>query len=110
MTVSESTRSSGSGLVSLLPLSGLITKPALIPAIFLLAFCCYVVYEVYFSPLANIPGPLVARFTNFWWLRVVLRRKVHLDTIELHRQYGPLVRIGPNEVLVRSIMKSSNIC
>lgn len=100
MTVAESIQSPDSGLRTLLPLSGILTKPALAPMLFLLACCCYVVYEVHLSPLANVPGPLLARFTNLWWLRVVLRRNVHLETIELHKRYGPLVRIGPNEVLL----------
>jgi hypothetical protein len=58
----------------------------------------YIVYQRYFSPLAKVPGPFLASFTNLWWLCVVLKRQQHLDSIRLHEQYGPLVRLGPNHV------------
>lgn len=110
MAVAESTQSPALGLRTLLRLSGTLTVPVLVSVLFLLSCCCYVLYEVYLSPLANIPGPILARFTNLWWLRVVLRRNVHLETIELHKRYGSLVRIGPNEVLLPSVTNRSNTC
>ena len=58
----------------------------------------YIVYQRYFSPLAKVPGPFLASFTNLWWLCVVLKRQQHLDSIRLHEQYGPLVRLGPKHV------------
>ncbi|OAP60194.1 hypothetical protein AYL99_05196 [Fonsecaea erecta] len=83
---------------------GIWVKPtALIAVVLSLACCSYIVYHLFLSPLASIPGPFLARFTNLWWLRVVLRRNVHLETIELHKKYGPLVRIGPNEVSVADL-------
>lgn len=58
----------------------------------------YIIYERYFSPLAKVPGPFLASFTNFWWVRTVLKRQQHLDSLALHEKYGPLVRIGPDHV------------
>ncbi|KAK5664248.1 hypothetical protein OQA88_465 [Cercophora sp. LCS_1] len=54
------------------------------------------------SPLNQIPGPIYARFTSLvlkWHEFQALRTSyVHL----LHKQYGPVVRIAPNEVVFAS--------
>ncbi|KAH8817371.1 cytochrome P450 family protein [Xylogone sp. PMI_703] len=63
----------------------------------------YIIYERCFSPLAKVPGPFLACFTNFWWLRTVLKRQQHLDSLELHKKYGPLVRVGPNHIMVADL-------
>jgi hypothetical protein len=60
----------------------------------------YIIYQRRFSPLAKVPGPFLASFTNLWWLRTVLRQHQHLDSLALHEKYGPLVRIGANHVYV----------
>lgn len=44
----------------------------------------------------NIPGPLLAKFTDLWRLYIVWRRDSHDTYLRLHQQYGDLVRIGPN--------------
>ncbi|CAI6095293.1 unnamed protein product [Clonostachys chloroleuca] len=53
-------------------------------------------YSLFFSPLRKIPGPLLARITRWWEFQVVKNGKSNLEFIRLHRQYGPVVRIGPN--------------
>lgn len=50
--------------------------------------------------LAHIPGPVLARFTNIPRLSWVLSYRAHDIHTTLHRQYGPLVRFGPNMVSV----------
>lgn len=42
------------------------------------------------------PGPLLARFTNFWYAYRMVRGHFERDNVELHRQYGKVVRLGPN--------------
>ena len=50
------------------------------------------------SPLKDIPGPFLARFTNLWRLYDYYH-SVPLDTQKmLHAQYGTAVRLGPNMV------------
>ncbi|TAQ84790.1 hypothetical protein B7494_g6894 [Chlorociboria aeruginascens] len=62
----------------------------------------YIIVLREFTPLRKLPGPFFASFTR-WWLVIYVRRKQrHLDDIKLHRKYGPLVRIGPNEVSISS--------
>ena len=50
------------------------------------------------SPLRKIPGPAVARFTSLGlkWKEIKALRTVYIH--QLHQQYGPVVRIAPNEV------------
>ncbi|KAM0083647.1 hypothetical protein ACKRZS_004151 [Fusarium odoratissimum] len=60
-----------------------------------------IVYRLYFHPLAEVPGRKIHAITGFltqWkshitgtWLR---------EAAQLHRQYGPIVRIGPNHIAV----------
>jgi len=46
------------------------------------------------SPLKQYPGPFLAKFTDWWRLSHAL--DAHTTQIELHKKYGPVVRIGPN--------------
>ncbi|KAL8827910.1 MAG: hypothetical protein Q9191_002899 [Dirinaria sp. TL-2023a] len=55
---------------------------------------------VTYARLSHVPGPFLASFTNLLRLRWVLTRKAHQIHIDLHKKYGPLVRIGPNTVSV----------
>jgi cytochrome P450 len=57
----------------------------------------FVVYRLYLHPLAHIPGPLIARLTPLYLYRLSYRG-VEASTIDaLHAEYGPVVRIAPNE-------------
>lgn len=57
-------------------------------------------YKRYASPLRKYPGPLLASFSRLWKVISTARGRTHLEHIELHRKYGPVVRIAPNEVSV----------
>jgi hypothetical protein len=50
------------------------------------------------SPLKNIPGPFLAKFTNLWRVRVYCRFATWETQRPLHARYGSAVRIGPNMV------------
>lgn len=54
----------------------------------------------YQNNLGQVSGPTIAGFTNLWRLHQAWTGKLHLKYAELHRQYGALVRIGPNVVSV----------
>ncbi|KAK4460566.1 Pisatin demethylase [Cladorrhinum samala] len=56
----------------------------------------------YLSPLRKYPGPFLASFSRLWKVRSVASGRTHLEHIDLHRKYGPVVRIAPNEVSVAS--------
>lgn len=59
--------------------------------------------------LRHIPGPFGASFSNLARLSWVWSRRAHEKHIELHRQYGPLVRFGPNMVSVADPKEVPNI-
>ncbi|UKZ96348.1 uncharacterized protein TrAFT101_011145 [Trichoderma asperellum] len=50
------------------------------------------------SPLSKIPGPTVSKFTTLVlkWKEIHAQRTTYVH--QLHLQYGPVVRIAPNEV------------
>ncbi|RDB16849.1 hypothetical protein Hypma_002466 [Hypsizygus marmoreus] len=51
-----------------------------------------------FHPLAKYPGPLICKVTKVWLAKVSWGGKQHLYIQGLHRRYGDIVRIGPNEL------------
>ena len=58
----------------------------------------YLLYPFYLSPLAKVPGPKLAAMTS-WWIRWVDFGGHRATTIDaLHRKYGKIVRVGPNEL------------
>lgn len=46
------------------------------------------------SPLKPYPGPLLAKFTD--WYRVYHALDAHTTQVALHKKYGSVVRYGPN--------------
>ncbi|EXL97115.1 cytochrome P450 [Fusarium oxysporum II5] len=60
------------------------------------------IYRVSFHPLARIPGPRLAAISSFWHAyNARMGRMAYLGKT-LHRKYGPVVRVGPNEVWFNS--------
>ncbi|GME65706.1 hypothetical protein N7449_011801 [Neofusicoccum parvum] len=60
----------------------------------------YVIYQCLFAPLAKFPGPFWAKLSKVWRAYSTSRDHFHRDLVELHRRYGDVVRIGPNELSV----------
>ncbi|KAK5693535.1 hypothetical protein LTR97_010104 [Elasticomyces elasticus] len=60
----------------------------------------FLVYRFFFDGLRSIPGPYICRLTSLWiWYRSYFGDEC--TTIDrLHKLYGPVVRIGPNEVVI----------
>lgn len=54
--------------------------------------------RVLFHPLSHIPGPKLAAVSNAWYAYHVKHGLTAEMGQRLHRQYGPVVRVGPNEV------------
>ncbi|CAO2652929.1 Nn.00g023400.m01.CDS01 [Neocucurbitaria sp. VM-36] len=56
------------------------------------------IYRIYFHPLSHIPGPFFSKVTSLWLHYHAYigdeASKIHL----LHQQYGPYVRVSPNEI------------
>ena len=68
----------------------------------LLGLIAYSLWQSIRSPLNRIPGPLYARFTSaaLKWHEFRGDRTGHVH--RLHLQYGPAVRLAPNEVAFAS--------
>ncbi|KXJ86403.1 cytochrome P450 [Microdochium bolleyi] len=69
------------------------------------SFVAYVVgtavYHVWFHPLAKVPGPkLWATSDMFYMWKANVCRNMSIHGTSLHRKYGPMVRVGPDRVLV----------
>jgi hypothetical protein len=72
-------------------------------ALLLLAVHRFVIRSLYSSELSNIPGPKLYAITK-WRLALEDWRGLRTQTIDaLHKQYGPIIRIGPNEIHCNSL-------
>lgn len=58
----------------------------------------YVSYMRFLHPLSRYPGPAIASLTNAWKAYYVYKLVLHERLVELHQQYGPVVRVGPNHL------------
>jgi hypothetical protein len=56
----------------------------------------------YASSLRKYPGPVLASVSRLWKVRSTMSGRTHLDHVELHKKYGRVVRIAPNEVSLSS--------
>ncbi|KAK0615773.1 cytochrome P450 [Bombardia bombarda] len=58
------------------------------------------VWRLYLSPISHVPGPKLAALT--WWYEfyydIILGGQYTFKIIELHRTYGPIIRINPYEI------------
>jgi cytochrome P450 len=82
------------------------------------AFACGFVVTVFLlttlvyglrSPLATVPGPWYSRFTHLVLKYEVIRGRRVFYIHDLHRKYGPIVRISPEEVAVSDVGALSQI-
>ncbi|WYZ35961.1 hypothetical protein EsH8_X_000608 [Colletotrichum jinshuiense] len=70
------------------------------PVLFSLLLVASIIRTRYASPLSGYPGPFLASTTRLWKVLSTASGHTHLDHIALHRKYGPIVRIAPNEVSI----------
>lgn len=62
--------------------------------------CLFLLRNYFNNGLHKIPGPFWARFTNLWRAYDVHKGQHHLTVVDLHRKYGPYVRLGPNYISI----------
>lgn len=56
----------------------------------------YFISNKFYKGLQKYPGPPLAAYTNWWRFYDASKRKPEWTHIKLHRQYGDIVRLGPN--------------
>ncbi|KAF5862426.1 hypothetical protein ETB97_011700 [Aspergillus alliaceus] len=68
--------------------------------LYLFYFAAILVYRCLFHPLVHIPGPTIARATYLyeWYYDLYLSGQYTFKLKELHKRYGPVIRINPDEV------------
>lgn len=60
-------------------------------------------------PLHHIPGPLSAKSTQLCQFYSLFKGRPRVDQRRLHERYGPVIRIGPNEVSMADTSSLSTI-
>jgi len=62
----------------------------------------HLIHNVFFNPLKAFPGPKLAGATTWWktYIEVVKQQSMVDVLFELHKKYGNVVRVGPNEVQI----------
>lgn len=74
--------------------------PTLLAGGLLASLVYLVLHRTYFDSLHHIPGPLICRLTSLWtYYHAYIGDECTLINA-LHNQYGPVVRIAPNEVII----------
>lgn len=57
-----------------------------------------IIYTLYFHPLHGIPGPKINAISRIPYIRHMLGGTTKENVMELHKKYGEVVRVSPNEV------------
>lgn len=60
----------------------------------------HIIYNVWFGPLAHIPGPFLAKVSSLW---IVFQCRYTRRSETLHKQhqkYGNFVRVAPNHISI----------
>ncbi|KAI3395457.1 hypothetical protein diail_1320 [Diaporthe ilicicola] len=68
-----------------------------------IAYLAYLaIYRLYLSPIAGFPGPRLAALTYWYefWYDVVAEPEYTFKIGRLHKRYGPVVRVNPDEIHV----------
>ncbi|KAL1990145.1 hypothetical protein VTN49DRAFT_5984 [Thermomyces lanuginosus] len=59
-----------------------------------------ILYRGFFHPLRKFPGPFGARLSAFWMSWQLINKPALEGLQELHKQYGPIVRVGPSDLSI----------
>jgi len=68
----------------------------LVTAFFIVLLFSCLIYNRCFHRLARFPGPVLGGLTDVYHTYLFATKKYHEKLIELHQQYGPIVRVCPN--------------
>ncbi|OCK79946.1 cytochrome P450 [Lepidopterella palustris CBS 459.81] len=61
------------------------------------------IYRLWFSPIAKFPGPKLAALTSWYecYLDVFAKGQFTFNIQDMHKKYGPIVRITPDELHIK---------
>jgi hypothetical protein len=64
----------------------------------LIVYCVvWIIYAMFFHPLRHIPGPWLASVSRIWIIIHTARGDMEFTQRALHKKYGPLIRVAPDE-------------
>ena len=69
-----------------------------VAAIYVVYFLGLFIYQVFWGPLSKFPGPKIRAFSGLPTLSTNIRGQDNRALPALHAKYGPVVRIGPNNL------------
>ncbi|KAF9873493.1 cytochrome P450 [Colletotrichum karsti] len=81
-------------------LSWALKGPAVAALLLLTYLLGYCIYQLFFSPLRKLPGPKFWAVSYIPYVRMFVSGHAHRDILRLHRQYGPIVRVGPTHISI----------
>ncbi|KAK7228051.1 hypothetical protein V2G26_000221 [Clonostachys chloroleuca] len=58
------------------------------------------VYRLVFHALRHVPGPFLAKISDLYFVPSTFKFDRVYRLRELHQKYGPVIRVGPNEVSI----------
>ena len=62
------------------------------------AFIYNLIYNLYFHAFGQVPGPKAWAATRLTFISSLLRGNLVHDVSGIHKKYGPIVRLAPNEI------------
>lgn len=62
-----------------------------------------------FHPLASFPGTTISKLTKWWGVWETYDGHHYIRVHELHKKYGPIVRVGPNELSIADVTAISAV-
>ncbi|KAI0509177.1 cytochrome P450 [Xylaria bambusicola] len=69
-----------------------------------------IIYNLYFHPLASIPGPVLWRASRLSFIRSLVSGRLVADIRQFHQTYGDIVRTAPNEISFSHVEAWHDIC
>lgn len=74
-----------------------------VTSLLFISLVCQAIYRLFFHPLAKVPGPRLAALTHLYefYYDAVLQGRYVFEVEEMHKKYGPIVRVNPREVHIK---------
>ncbi|KAJ5861995.1 cytochrome P450 [Penicillium solitum] len=60
----------------------------------------HIIYNVWFGPLAHIPGPFLAKVSSLWIVFQCRYTRRSETLLKQHQKYGNFVRVAPNHISI----------
>ncbi|KAL4881884.1 cytochrome P450 [Aspergillus karnatakaensis] len=72
----------------------------LVPGLLAVYWLLWTIYARFLHPYAKFPGPFLASVSRAWIVIDILKGQTHVTQAALHKRYGSIVRIAPNELAI----------